>query len=122
MSSCFPVWQIYSTVPSVLLVIDRFGATIRVLHLLPENSTVIERFSSTSSTITFRYGKVREQTREQIGTVTLDVGDGETAESFLDDVATRIPACLRAKAALGVPDRTPALNNAPSNAYTANAY
>jgi hypothetical protein len=36
-----------STTPSVLLVIGKFGATIRVLHLLPEN-----------------------------GTVTLDVGDG----------------------------------------------
>ncbi|KAH8425915.1 uncharacterized protein LDX57_003656 [Aspergillus melleus] len=80
-----------STSPSVLLVIGKFGATIHVLHLLPENGT-IERFSLTtpSSTNTFRHRGAREQAREQIGTVTLHVGDGETANSFLDDVETRI--------------------------------
>ncbi|KAJ5139258.1 uncharacterized protein N7515_004106 [Penicillium bovifimosum] len=80
-----------STSPSVLLVIGKFGATIHVLHLLPENGT-IERFSLTtpSSTTTFRHRGAREQAREQIGTVTLHVGDGETANSFLDDVETRI--------------------------------
>ncbi|KAJ5542620.1 hypothetical protein N7535_005043 [Penicillium sp. DV-2018c] len=77
--------------PSVLLVIGKFGATIYFLHLLPENGT-IERFGLTtpSSTTTFRYRGAREQAREQIGTVTLHVGDGETANSFLDDVETRI--------------------------------
>ena len=80
-----------STSPFVLLVIGKFGATIHVLHLLPENGT-IERFSLTtpSSTTTFCHRGDREQAREQIGTVTLHVGDGETANSFLDDVETRI--------------------------------
>ena len=80
-----------STSPSVLLVIGKFGATIHVLHLLPENGT-IERFSLTtpSSTTTFRHRGAREQARQQIATVTLHVGDGETANSFLDDVETRI--------------------------------
>ena len=80
-----------STSPSVLLVIGKFGATIHVLHLLPENGT-IERFSLTtpSSTTTFRHRGATEQAREQIGAVTLHVGDGETANSFLDDVVTRI--------------------------------
>lgn len=78
-----------STTPSVLLVVGNFGATINVLHLLPENGT-IERFSITSSRTTFRDGGAREQGREQIGAVRLHVGDGETANSFLDDVETRI--------------------------------
>ncbi|KAJ5436892.1 hypothetical protein N7445_007777 [Penicillium cf. griseofulvum] len=80
-----------STSPSVLLVIGKFGATIHVLHLLPENGT-IERFSLTtqSSTTTFRHRGARELAHEQIGTVTLHVGDGETANSFLDDVEARI--------------------------------
>lgn len=78
-----------STTPSALLIIGKFGATIRVLHLLPENDT-IERFSLTTPATTFRHGGATEQAREQIGAVTLHVGDGETADSFLDDVETRI--------------------------------
>ncbi|KAJ6189000.1 hypothetical protein N7519_003908 [Penicillium mononematosum] len=78
------------TTPSALLVIGNFGATIRV-HLLPENGT-IERFSLTapSSSTTFRHCGATEQAREHIGAVTLHVGDGETADSFLDDVQARI--------------------------------
>ncbi|KJJ31202.1 hypothetical protein AFLA70_544g000840 [Aspergillus flavus AF70] len=64
---------------------------IHVLHLLPENGT-IERFNFTtpSSATTFRRGGATEQAREQIGTVTLHVRDSETADSFLDNVETRI--------------------------------
>ncbi|OQD73655.1 hypothetical protein PENDEC_c014G00393 [Penicillium decumbens] len=64
---------------------------MHILHLLTGNRT-IERFGvvTPSSTTTFhRHGAI-EQARERIGTVTLHVGDGETAESFLDDVETRI--------------------------------
>ena len=80
-----------STIPSALLVIGKFGATINVLHLIPENGS-IERFSLTTppSMTTFRHGGAKEQTREQIGTVTLYVGDGETTDTFLDDIETRI--------------------------------
>ncbi|CAG8890981.1 unnamed protein product [Penicillium egyptiacum] len=80
-----------STTPSALLIIGKFGATIHVLRLLPENDT-IERFSLTTpaSTTSFRHSGATEQAREQIGAVILHVGDGETADSFLDDVETRI--------------------------------
>ncbi|KAM3448262.1 hypothetical protein MY3296_007945 [Beauveria thailandica] len=80
-----------STNPSALLVLGEFGSIIHVLHLLPENS-ISERFSITtsSSATTFHRNGASEQAREQIGTVTLHVGDGETANSFLDDVETRI--------------------------------
>lgn len=76
---------------SALLVLGKFGSTIHILHLLPENS-INERFSLTgsSSAATFHHGGATEQSREQIGTVTLHVGDGETANSFLDDVERRI--------------------------------
>lgn len=66
------------------------GATIDVLHVLPEDGT-IERFGLTNpSCTTFRHRGAYERSREQIGTVTLHVGDGETARSFLADVDTRI--------------------------------
>ncbi|OAA52569.1 hypothetical protein BBO_00410 [Beauveria brongniartii RCEF 3172] len=80
-----------STNPSALLVLGEFGSMIHVLHLLPENS-INERFSITtsSSATAFNRNGATEQSREQIGTVTLHVGDGETANSFLDDVETRI--------------------------------
>lgn len=85
-----------STIPSALLVLGEFGSTIHILHLLPENS-INERFSLTtpSSATAFRYNGAAEQTREQIGTVTLHVGDGETANSFLDDVEARIRKLIR---------------------------
>ncbi|PIG89951.1 hypothetical protein AARAC_010230 [Aspergillus arachidicola] len=62
-----------------------------ILSTAPSNGT-IERFNLTtpSSTTTFRHSGAIEQTREEIGAVTLHVGDGETADSFLDDVETRI--------------------------------
>ncbi|KAM3500129.1 hypothetical protein MY11210_009549 [Beauveria gryllotalpidicola] len=80
-----------STNSSALLVLGKFGSTIHILHLLPENSA-IERFSltSSSSTTAFHHSGATEQAREQIGTVTLHVGDGETANNFLDDVEARI--------------------------------
>jgi hypothetical protein len=79
-----------SSAPSVFLAVGKFDATIHVLHLLPEDGT-IERFSLTtpSSTTTFCHSGATEQAREQIGVVTLHVGDGETAANFLDDVETR---------------------------------
>ena len=76
--------------PSALLVVGNLGATIHVLHLLPEDGTV-ERFSLTSpsSNTTFRHHDACEQGREQLGAVTLHVGDGENASLFLDDVEAR---------------------------------
>ncbi|KAE8332001.1 hypothetical protein BDV39DRAFT_167982 [Aspergillus sergii] len=79
-----------STTPSALLVIGKFGATIHVHHLLPENGTIESFNLTTPSSTTFRYSGAIEQTREEIGAVTLHVGDGETADSFLADVETRI--------------------------------
>lgn len=78
--------------PSALLVIGNFGALIHVLHLLPEDGTTIERFGvkSPSTRTSFRHRGATEQAREQLGTVTFHVGDGEDADSFLDDVETQI--------------------------------
>ncbi|OAA45622.1 hypothetical protein NOR_03411 [Metarhizium rileyi] len=76
---------------SALLVLGKFGSTIHILHLRPENS-INERFSltSSSSATAFHHNGATEQAREQIGTVTLHVGDGETANSFLDDIEARM--------------------------------
>ncbi|KAJ6013662.1 hypothetical protein N7540_008253 [Penicillium herquei] len=89
------------TYPSALLVIGNFGprATITALHLVPENSTT-ERFGLTPSRTTFNCYKAKEQPelREQIGTVTLHVG--ESAFGFLYDVNARIDK--RQKESLGL--------------------
>lgn len=77
------------TTPSALLVIGKFGDTINILHLVPETGS-IERFKLSTSATTFRQYGATEQAREQIGAVTLHVGDGETTGKFLDDVETRI--------------------------------
>ncbi|PYH29680.1 uncharacterized protein BO87DRAFT_368460 [Aspergillus neoniger CBS 115656] len=78
------IFTLSTSPPSVLLV----RAMIHVLHLLPEDGT-IQRFGLSTRSTPFRYRGAREQTREQIGTVTLYVGEGETPKSFLDDVETR---------------------------------
>lgn len=81
-----------SRYPSALLVIGNFGAMIHVLHLLPEDGTTIERFgvSSPSCKTIFRHRGATEQSREQLGTVTLHIGDGESTTIFLDDVEARL--------------------------------
>ena len=81
------------TVPSVVLVVGTFGRTIHVLHIVPEDGTV-DRFSLTRMganhspdppNATFRYGGATEHAREQIGAITLHVGDGESASGFVED-------------------------------------
>ncbi|KAG5296894.1 hypothetical protein I7I48_05857 [Histoplasma ohiense] len=88
-SISFPMRSLASA-PSVLLVVGKFGATIHVLHLVPEDGA-IERFSLTtpSSTTTFHHGGATEQARQQIGVVTLHIGDGEAITSFLNDIEAR---------------------------------
>ena len=78
-----------TTTPSALLVIGRFGDMIDVLHLVPEDGT-IERRTICSPSTTFHSDGSKEQAREQIGTVTIHTGDGETAWEFLNDVQARI--------------------------------
>lgn len=78
-----------ATSPSALLVLGQPGSKVHILHLVPENN-IYERFSLTTSATTFKQGGAKEQTREQIGTVTLHVGDGETTIKFMDDVEARI--------------------------------
>ncbi|EGC41004.1 conserved hypothetical protein [Histoplasma capsulatum var. duboisii H88] len=77
-----------ASAPSALLVVGKFGATIHVLHLVPEDGA-IERFSLTTPSSTFRNGGATEQARQQIGLVTLHVGDGETTTNFLNDIEAR---------------------------------
>ncbi|KAK2754404.1 hypothetical protein FQN54_007048 [Arachnomyces sp. PD_36] len=77
--------------PSALLAIGNFNTSIQILHIIPEDGT-IERFGVSnlaSATRIFRPSEATEQTREQIGTVTLYVGDGESEFKFLDDIETR---------------------------------
>lgn len=76
--------------PSALLAVGNFQTMINVLHLLPEDGTT-ERFGHTTppATTTFRHRGATEQAREEIGEVTLYVGDGESVAGFLDDVEIR---------------------------------
>ncbi|KAI9931701.1 hypothetical protein MW887_010280 [Aspergillus wentii] len=72
-----------STIPSALLVMGKFSTMIHVLHILPENGTIERLGFTTPSSTTFRRGGTTEQGREQIGTVTLHVGNGETTDSLM---------------------------------------
>ena len=73
--------------PSAVVVVGNAGSFINILHLIPEDGT-FERYG-TSRTSTKRFYRAKTQACEQIGTVTIHVGDGDRADSFLDDVETR---------------------------------
>ncbi|KAK2759115.1 hypothetical protein FQN54_003214 [Arachnomyces sp. PD_36] len=75
-------------IPSALLAIGTFGTTVEFLHLIPENGTT-ERFSLTSSATTFRRYGATEQSRQQIGDITLHEQDLEALDTFVDDVEAR---------------------------------
>lgn len=77
--------------PSALLAVGTFGSSLHFLHLVPENGT-IDHFSHSvsSSTKPFSRRGFKEQAREQIGTVTCYIGDGETRSNFLHDVENRV--------------------------------
>ena len=75
--------------PSAVLLMGTLGSSINVLHLIPEDGT-IERYSSSQSSTKFREGGAKEQAREQIGTVTLHIQDGEHILSFVDDVKSQV--------------------------------
>lgn len=73
--------------PSVVLAVGNFGSMVHILHVIPETGA-IERFGSNASTLPSN--RAREQIREHIGTVTLYMGDGETANTFLDEIEDQI--------------------------------
>ncbi|PGG96835.1 hypothetical protein AJ79_09441 [Helicocarpus griseus UAMH5409] len=78
-------------VPSALIVVSYKNSKSKdVLHLVPEDGT-IERWGYMDQTpnTTFRYSGATEQTREQVGEVTIYAGDGESLSAFLQDVETR---------------------------------
>lgn len=67
---------------------------VNVLHVVPENGAV-ERFGCSHRLATpLRYGPAADSAREQLGSVCLHFGDGETAKQFLDEVGTRVTQTL----------------------------
>lgn len=78
--------------PSVVLVTGQYSTD--TLHMVPE-SNVAESFSyGRPATSTFSFGGATERLREQIGSITLHVGDGEGWNDFLDDVGNRATLLL----------------------------
>ncbi|PGH18104.1 hypothetical protein AJ79_00732 [Helicocarpus griseus UAMH5409] len=76
--------------PSALIAVTS-EHSITVLHLVPEDGTIEQwGFGNTSPTTPFRYSGAREQTREQIGVVALQIKDGDGPIAFLNDVATKV--------------------------------
>lgn len=76
--------------PSTVLVLGEYPKTSYILHIIPEDGTS-ERvdFTAYSSDTLFRHS-AKERSREQLGTVLLHVGDGETPTMFLADVKSRV--------------------------------
>jgi hypothetical protein len=68
------------------LLVCELDSTIFILHLVPEND-IIERFGQRGAT---------EQMREQIGTITLHVGDGATTTGFLNNLERLAARCRSA--------------------------
>ncbi|KAK2760907.1 hypothetical protein FQN54_002149 [Arachnomyces sp. PD_36] len=78
-----------SRFPSALILVETPSSFMHVIHAIPENGT-FEQFGYTNpSSNPFRHSGAIEQERQQVGEVTLYVGDGEGVSDFLDDVETR---------------------------------
>jgi hypothetical protein len=73
--------------PSTVLTLEAFPE-VRALHVVPEDGTV--ELISYSKDKQFRYGGAKEQSREQLGAVSLQVGGGETLRTILDNVILRV--------------------------------
>ena len=85
--------------PSAVLILEAASTTTYVLHVVPENSA-IERVQYMRPGAThFRYGGSIERSREQLGTVLLHVGDGDTPDKFFTAVSVQATRLLREKAA-----------------------
>ena len=80
--------SVNDTNPSVVFVVGNFESMINILHLVPEDGST-ERFGVTPTRPTFSHGGATERSREQIGNITLHVGDGETVITFLQDVEAK---------------------------------
>ena len=86
---CFPISKTHSPAPPVLLPFSLLLATLEPWSTFFISYPRTAPFNASASPPDLPPRGTREQTREQIGTVTLYVGDGETPNSFLDDVETR---------------------------------
>ncbi|WEW56662.1 hypothetical protein PRK78_002110 [Emydomyces testavorans] len=78
--------------PSAVLAVGHFGGMMRIIHLRPEDGE-IERIGGSPFPTTFRYGGAVEQSREELGEVTLYAGHDdadETVYNFLDDISARM--------------------------------
>lgn len=75
--------------PSTVLTLEAFPEVF-ALHIVPEDGAVELVSSSYSKKKQFGYGGVKEQSREQLGAVTLQVSGGETPDTILDNVVLRV--------------------------------
>lgn len=71
--------------PSVIAALGNPGSFVYYLHIVPEDG-VAERFGLLRPAPSFRYNGAEERSREQLGTITLYKGDGESADEVLADV------------------------------------
>ncbi|KAI1916582.1 hypothetical protein LOZ65_005216 [Ophidiomyces ophidiicola] len=70
--------------PSAVVVIGSFGVSIKCLHVVPEDGT-IECFTTKPAPSSFRLYGATEQSRQQIGTVTV-----ENHLQFMGEIEKRI--------------------------------
>ena len=82
--------------PSVVLILALAPITY-VLHIVPENSATERVDFSCREGTKFRYCGSKEQSREQLGTVCFNVGDGEDPGEFLDEIGKQVTQSLKEK-------------------------
>ncbi|EIW63442.1 uncharacterized protein TRAVEDRAFT_26711 [Trametes versicolor FP-101664 SS1] len=77
--------------PSALLVLSIPNVrAVSILHIIPEDGATEQfKLSNTYTPSTIRFRGATEQSREEIGTVMLHTGDGESSLAFLESVADR---------------------------------
>ncbi|OJT10255.1 hypothetical protein TRAPUB_13209 [Trametes pubescens] len=78
--------------PSALLVLSVPNVrAVSILHIIPEDGTIEQfKLSNTYSSTHIYCRGATEQSREEIGTVMLHTGDGESSLAFLEGVADRV--------------------------------
>lgn len=72
---------------SVVLTLEAFPE-ISALHIVPEDGLV--EFIDYLKSSQFNYSGTKERSREQLGSLSLRVRDGETPHGFLEEVSQRV--------------------------------
>ena len=81
--------------PSVVLVLEPEPETTYMLHIVPEDGAVEQSNWTQPKSTSVRYGDAKERSREPLGTVILQQGEGETARQFLQKISVQASEIIK---------------------------